>query len=177
MVKTQGRHGEVAAKLHTDFPGRFEQRGRFYALAQDGARRELELYSSWSHQGQIVLKFAGIESISDAEMLVGCELQIPESERAKLEAGFAYVSDLVGCAVFDGSRQIGRVKDVQFGAGEAPLLVVKGDREYDVPFAEAFLKNVDVVRKQIHMLLPEGMLEVNAPITAAEKRQQKKSAR
>lgn len=177
MVKTQGRHGEVAAKLHTDFPGRFEQRGRFYALAQDGARRELELYSSWSHKGQIVLKFAGIESISDAEMLVGCELQIPESERAKLEAGFAYVSDLVGCAVFDGSRQIGRVKDVQFGAGEAPLLVVKGDKEYDVPFAEAFLKNVDVVRKEIHMLLPEGMLEVNAPIRAAEKRQQKKSAR
>jgi 16S rRNA processing protein RimM len=81
----------------------------------------------------------------------------------------------VGCAVFDGEREIGHVKDVQFGAGEAPLLIVKGMQEHDIPFADAFLKNVDVVRKEIHMLLPEGMLEVNAPMTAEEKEQQKKS--
>jgi len=82
----------------------------------------------------------------------------------------------VGCAVFDGDRQIGLVQDVQFGAGEAPLLIVKGVKEYDIPFADAFLGNVDVRGKEIHMLLPEGMLEVNAPMTAEEKEQQKKSS-
>lgn len=177
MVKTQGRYGEVAAELHTDFPERFDKRGCFCALAQDGTRRELELESSWPHKGHVVLKFAGVESISDAEVLVGCELQIPASERAKLEPGSAYVSDLVGCVVFNGDREIGTVRDVQFGAGEAPLLLVKGDTEFDIPFAEAFLKDVDVARKQIHMLLPEGMLEVNAPITPEEKEQQKKVGR
>jgi 16S rRNA processing protein RimM len=67
------------------------------------------------------------------------------------------------------------VKDVQFGAGEAPLLQVKGVREYDIPFAEAFLKNVDVRGKRIEMVLPEGMLDVNAPMTAEEKERQMKS--
>jgi 16S rRNA processing protein RimM len=166
----------VAAELHTDFPERFEELGHFYALAEAGGRRELKLQASWPHKGQIVLKFEGVESISDAEALVGCEVQIAASSRAKLEPGSAYVSDLVGCVVFDGDHQIGRVQDVQFGAGEAPLLIVKGVKEYDIPFADAFLSKVELGRKEIHMLLPEGMLEVNAPMTAEEKEQQKKSS-
>jgi 16S rRNA processing protein RimM len=174
-VKTQGRHGEVAAELHTDFPERFQKGSCFCALARDSKQREVKLESSWPHKGQIILKFAGIDSISDAEKLVGCELQVPASERAKLEAGSAYVNDLIGCVVFHGEREIGTVRDVQFGAGEAPLLVVKGIKDYDIPFAEAFLRDVDVARKQIHMLLPEGMLEVNDPITPEEKVQQKKT--
>ncbi len=175
MVKTQGRHGEVAAELHTDFPERFEDRRRIFALADDGTRRELQVESCWPHKGQIVLKFAGIESISDAETLIGSELQIPVSERAELEPGAAYVSDLVGCTVWDADRKIGKVSDVRFGAGEAPLLVVQGDKEYEIPLAHAFLQSVDVVRKEVRMLLPEGLLDVNAPLTEAEKRQQKGS--
>lgn len=175
MVKTQGRRGEVAAELHTDFPERFQEGGYFLAVGEDGIRRKLKLVSSWPHKGQIVLKFEDIDSISAAEALVGCEVQISASDRAKLEAGAAYVSDLVGCSVFDGEHEIGLVKDVQFGAGEAPLLQVQGIREYDIPFAEAFLKNVDVRGKRIKMVLPEGMLDVNAPMTTEEKEQQKKS--
>jgi 16S rRNA processing protein RimM len=130
--------------------------------------------SFWSHKGQIVLKFEEIASISDAETLVGCELQIPSSERAELEAGAAYVSDLVGCRVWDAGREIGTVSDVRFGAGEAPLLIVQGDKEYEIPFAQAFLQKLDVGAKEIRMLLPKGLLEVNAPLTEEEKRQQQR---
>jgi 16S rRNA processing protein RimM len=173
VTKTQGRHGEVAAELHTDFPERFESRQHLFALADNGARRELELQSFWSHKGQIVLKFSGFDSIAEAESLIACELQIPAGERAGLEQGTAYVGDLVGCAVWDSDREIGKVTDVRFGAGEAPLLVVKGAQEYEIPFAEAFLEKVDVSAKEIRMRLPEGLLEVNAPLTEEEKKQQR----
>jgi len=175
VVKTQGRHGEVAAELHTDFPERFENRRRLFALAGDDTRRELKVESFWPHKGQVVLKFAGIDSISDAETLIGSELQVPASERVELEHGAAYVHDLVGCTVFDADRKIGTVSDVRFGAGEAPLLVVQGEKEYEIPFAQAFLQNFDLGRKEIRMLLPEGLLEVNAPLTEDEKQQQRGS--
>src|SRR3954470_25044153 len=123
VAKTQGRHGEVAAELHTDFPEKFAERRKLFALDADGKRRELQLDEHWPHKSYVVLKFAGVDSITDAEALVGCELQAPVEQRAALDAG-AYVSDLVGCEVFDRERLVGRVKDVQFGAGEAPLLVV-----------------------------------------------------
>jgi 16S rRNA processing protein RimM len=149
---------------------------RLWALASDGSRRELEVEEYWPHKSYLVLKFAGIDSISEAEPLAGCELQVPEAERARLEGGWAYVSDLVGCTVFDGDREVGQVHDVQFGAGEAPLLIVKaGSKEYEIPYAEAYLTSVDLEHKKIRMKLPEGMLELNAPLTAEEKEQQQNS--
>ena len=97
---------------------------------------------------------------------------MPRSQRSGLQAGWNYVSDLVGCSVLDHGREIGRIEDVQFGAGEAPLLIVRdaAARLLEIPFAEAYLDGVDVERKQVRMKLPEGLLEVNAPLTAEEKR-------
>lgn len=148
---------------------------RLWALAKDGngPRRELKIEELWPHKGYLVLKFEGIDSISEAEALLGSELQVPANERAQLEPGWAYISDLVGCAVFDGDREIGSVADVQFGAGEAPLLIVKaGSNVYEIPYAKAYLKSTDLEHKKIYMLLPEGMLELSAPLTAEEKEQQ-----
>ena len=176
MLKTQGRRGEVAAELHSDVPDRFQLGLRLWALPKDGSRRELTIEELWPHKGCLVLKFEGVSSISEAETLVGCELQVPARERSELEPGWAYVSDLAGCAVFDGDREVGLVADVQFGAGEAPLLIVKaGSNEYEIPYAEAYLKTTDLEHKKIYMILPEGMLELNAPLTAEEKEQQKNS--
>jgi len=151
---------------------------RLWALPKDAdrPRRELMIEELWPHKGHLVLKFEGIDSISEAEPLIGCELQVPASERSKLEPGWVYVSDLVGCVVFDGDREIGVVQDVQFAAGEAPLLIVKAEADqYEIPYAEAYLKSTDIGHKKIVMTLPEGMLELNAPLTAEEKEQQRNS--
>jgi|SRR4051812_20596907 16S rRNA processing protein RimM len=153
---------------------------RLWALPKDANRhrRELKIEELWPHKGYLVLKFEGIDSISEAEALLGSELQVPANERAHLEPGWSYISDLVGCAVFDGDREIGSVADVQFGAGEAPLLIVnEGLNRHEIPYAEAYLKSTDLEHKKIYMTLPEGMLELNAPLTAEEKDQQKISNR
>lgn len=146
------------------------------ALGKDDRRRALEVEDVWPHKAGLVLKFAGIESISEAEVLVGSELQVPRSERARLEPGWSYISDLIGCTVFDGARKIGLVADVRFGAGEAPLLIVRsGKREHEIPYAEAYLERGDLERRELHMQLPDGMLELDAPLTAEEKQRQRKS--
>jgi 16S rRNA processing protein RimM len=176
VVKTQGRHGEVAAEMHTDVPGRFAAGMKLFALPKEKAsRRELEVEDLWPHKGLVVLKFRGVDSMNDAELLIGSELQVPSAERADLEAGWTYVSDLIGCRVLDHAREIGRIEDVQFGAGEAPLLIVANStgKKFDVPFAEAYLEGVDIAQRQVRMNLPEGMLEINAPMSPDEKQEQK----
>src|SRR5215469_11376043 len=149
VIKPQGRHGEVAAALFTDFPERFESCKRLFALDKQGQRHEVELEQHWFHKGQVVLKFKGVDSISQAEALAGWEIQVPLSERTVLQEGAVYVSDLVGCTVFDRGRQIGTVKDVQFGAGEAPLLMVKGTKEYLVPLASEYIEAILLGQKRI----------------------------
>jgi 16S rRNA processing protein RimM len=174
VVKTQGRYGEVAVEVHSDVPDRFAEGMKLLALEKSGeARRDLEVEGFWPHKGLLVLKFRGVDSMSDAEELIGCELQVESADRASLEQGWNYISDLVGCVVLDHGLEIGRIEDVQFGAGEAPLLIVgAGGKKFDVPFAEAYLDAVDMSQRQVRMNLPEGMLEINAPMTAEEKQEQ-----
>jgi 16S rRNA processing protein RimM len=191
IVKTQGRRGEVAAEVHSDVPDRFAPGMKLFALGdsemrREDVRRELEIEDLWPHKGLLVVKFSGIDSISDAEKLVGAELQVPRGQRSQLEAGWTYGSDLVGCKLLDHAREIGCIADVQFGAGEAPLLVVTpaelpgqecprhvgAEKNFEIPFAEAYLESVDLRRREVRMNLPEGMLQINAPMTDEEKRQQ-----
>jgi len=162
VLRTQGRRGELAAELHTVSWERFPSGCRVFALDGHNQRREFVVEDSWPHKGLVVLKFGGIESISQAETLIGCEIQVPLSERLPLAAGEVYVSDLVGCAVFDRGAEVGRIAEVRFGSGDAPLLVVKaGDKEYLLPFAAAYLVKVDTEGKRLDMNLPEGMLELD----------------
>src|SRR5258708_24473664 len=84
VTKTQGRNGEVAAVLLTDFPERFATGKRLFALDRLDQRSELEVEDHWFHKGGVVFKFAGVDSISQAETLIGSEIQIPRAERAEL---------------------------------------------------------------------------------------------
>lgn len=182
VIKPQGRHGEVAVELLTDFPEKFAERRRLTALLPDGTRRDVDLVDFWEHKGRLVMKFAGVESIDDAEKLARAELQIASSDRAELEAGAAYIGDLVGCRVIvtQGDRSaadIGAIEGVMFGSGSAPLLIVAqklGDknRELMIPFAEQYIRRLDVQNKLIELALPEGMLELDAPLSSEEKEDQ-----
>ena len=107
-----------------------------------------------------------------------------DQQRAKLEAGATYVSDVVGCEVWikdaNELRVLGTVRDVQFGAGEAPLLVVRtgvgSEPEVLLPYAEEFLKSADFQQRRIEMDLPEGLLTVDSPLSGEEKQRQKNEA-
>jgi 16S rRNA processing protein RimM len=174
VLKAQGRVGEVLTELHTDFPERFAERRELFAWKEGGERRRLRLQEYWPHRGGMVLKFEGVDSIDEAEKLRGCEIQIPAVQRAELENGACYVSDLLGCLVValdEPPVEVGRIADVNFRAGTAPLLMVQdeGGREFLIPFVESFLRRVDLPGKRIEMQLPEGMLELNAPPASGKK--------
>src|SRR5688572_32783305 len=70
-VKTRGLKGELVAELLTDFPDRFADISSLIAVSPEGARKSVELESHWFQQGRVVLKFAGFDSIEDAQELVG----------------------------------------------------------------------------------------------------------
>ena len=181
LLRPQGRKGEVLAELFTDFPERFEDQRRVFLAAPgftgDAAEaRSEEVVAFWlpvgKNQGRVVLQFAGIDTISDAESIAGQDVLVPHEERVPLEDESVYISELIGCTIYDGPLRVGVVEDVQFAMtadggrrldDAAPLLAVtspEGD-EVLIPFAKAFLVAVDTEAKRIEMTLPEGLVEVN----------------
>ena len=175
LVRPQGRHGEILSDILTDFPERFAERKRLFLVPSETDResaREVSLENHWLHKGRIVLKFAGIDSINDADTLRGLLVAIPSSERAALTDGSVYIDDLIGCQVIDVNRTPTAVGVVSNVDREASLLAVttSDGAEALIPFAKAYLVSMDLAAKRIEMRLPEGLLEINAPVTDEERR-------
>jgi 16S rRNA processing protein RimM len=181
LLRPQGRKGEVLAELFTDFPERFEDQRRVYLAppefnGESSEARATEVVAFWlpvgKNEGRIVLQFAGVNSISEAESIAGLEVIVPQEERAPLDDESVYINELIGCALYDGAAIVGVVDDVQFPmtadggrrlTDAAPLLAVRsieGD-EVLIPFAKAFLVTIDIEAKRINMVLPSGLLDVN----------------
>jgi 16S rRNA processing protein RimM len=175
VVRPQGRRGEVVAEPLTNVRAQFSASTELHARNSKGDRRRLELEAHWFHKDRVVLKFRGVDSITQAEELRGCDLDVPRRELLTLEAGSYYVDQLVGCSLFDRGKQIGVVSGIQFGAGEAPLLVVAADgKELLIPFAQEFVVAADIAARRIEMNLPERLLELDAPLSEEEKRAQRR---
>src|SRR6478672_8791098 len=81
VARTRGLRGEVLADLYTDFPGRFADLDSVIAIAPDQSRRSLQIEEHWFHGNRIVFKFAGYDSIDEAQALAGLQLAIPAEER------------------------------------------------------------------------------------------------
>jgi 16S rRNA processing protein RimM len=181
LLRPQGRKGEVLAELFTDFPERFDDQRRVFLAppgfdGKEAEARSAEVVSFWlpvgRNEGRVVLQFAGVDTISDAESLAGKDVVVPREERLPLDEESVYISELIGCTVYDGATPVGVVEDVQFATSAdggrrlddaAPLLAVTssdGD-EILIPFAKAFLVAVHTEAKRIDMTLPRGLVEVN----------------
>ncbi len=132
---------------------------------------ESHWFPTGRNAGRIVLKLTGVDTITQAETVAGAEIEIPSDRRLTLEEGSFYVTDLIGCCVTDGQASLGTVADIQMTFDrtgrkmeDAPALFVLRDSngaEILVPFANAFVRRIDVATKVIEMTLPEGLLELN----------------
>ena len=162
VAKPRGVRGEVACDLLTDFPERFDQIDELIAVFPGGRRERLALEGHWLHGDRVVLKLEGYDSPEAAAALAGCELAVPESEAVELEEGEFYDWQLEGCRVetVEG-RQVGTVREVLHTGGEAPVLVIRDEREREnlVPLAESICVEIDTDAKLIRVDAPAGLLE------------------
>jgi 16S rRNA processing protein RimM len=169
ILRPWGRRGEVAAEILTDFPKRLAALGEVSLADGRGAPRTATVVACRLHSGQAVFQFAGVSSIDDAEKLRGLEIQVPLSERVALPPGRYYISDLVGCTVWEegAAAALGTVRAAQplAEAGEIAqawvLAVETAEGELLIPLAAEICTRVDIVARRIDVRLPQGLREIN----------------
>jgi 16S rRNA processing protein RimM len=162
IVRPRGNRGEVLVELHTDFPARFSLLNRVWVEFPDGRRECRQLERCWEHQGRQVLKFHAVDSITDAEKLVGAWIEIEANQAVLLPEGTYWDRDLIGCMVRNESGElIGEVADILRIAGNDQL-VVRGERgEFMVPLVASICRDISIARKEILVELPEGLVDLN----------------
>ena len=184
ILRARGNKGEVVAELLTDFPDRLHQQKDVFLSANSSAPQKATLQSFWvdrNHPGQCVFHFAGVSSINDAENLRGFNVQIPWEQRSELPSGTYFVTDLIGCSVFElptvappvssspcslaeSPVLLGQIRDVYFPGEDqpgTPLLALDTPQgELLIPLAEDICKEIDLTARRIEVLLPEGLRDL-----------------
>ena len=187
ILRARGNKGEVAAELLTDFPERLTKLKEVF-VGQAGGKdepRRVAVKSCWlsqNHRGQAVFHFEGVNSIAEAERFRGLEILLPFEQRVTLPAGKYFVSDLIGCSVFESSNAapvvasspcslgeapalLGKVRDVQIPGDEIPgtalLLVDTAQGELLVPLAQDICTRIAVAERRIDVTLPDGLRNLN----------------
>ena len=185
ILRPRGNKGEVLAELFTDFPARLSSRLQIFLRQSPDEPRSIGLQNFWvdrNHPEHGIFHFEGCSSIDAAEKFRGFEVLIPIADRVKLPAGKYFVSDLIGCSVFENPvaeaklsspacameeapRVLGTVRDVFFpgeGTAGTPLLQVQtATGELLVPLAEDICRRIDVADRRIDVTLPAGLSELN----------------
>ncbi len=183
ILRARGNKGEVAAELLTDFPARLATLAQVYVAKERQEPTPIALQRFWinqSHPGQGVFHFAGSNSISDAEKFRGLDVFLPFEQRVGLPARQYFVTDLIGCTVFENPQAppklasaacaaevapsvLGTVRDVFFpGEGQpgTPLLQLDSPQgELLIPLAEDICTRIDTAARRIDVTLPEGLRE------------------
>jgi 16S rRNA processing protein RimM len=154
-----GNRGELTAVSLSSKPERFA-RLKQVRLLGNGLTYEVEHVRE--HDGGLLFKFLGIDSISDAEALRGSEVQVPLAERVTLEPDEYFHSDLIGCEVREraSGRVVGRVTNFEEYGGP-PLLEIDGGRML-IPFVKAICADIRPAERLILADLPEGLEDIRA---------------
>jgi len=168
VLRPQGVRGEVACEILTDFPEKMlKLREVFLWSGEDNSAPEkIPVRKCWlspSRGGQVVFHFEGVNSIEDAKRLRGLQIQIPLAKREKLPSGSYFVTDLIGCEVWEENADapLGSVRDVARGTGTQVLEVDTQDGELLVPMAQEICTRIDPAARRIDVRLPEGLKELN----------------
>lgn len=163
IVRPRGNKGEVAAENRADSALRFAAGKAVRVVFPDGNGRLFTIANAWEHNGRLVLQFAGVDSISAAETLRGCEVRIPRGELGEAPKGEYFYDDLIGCRmVEDGSaRELGEIRDIYEPGGALLFSVIdEQGKELLVPFADDICLDVDTAARRIRVRLPEGLEEL-----------------
>lgn len=130
-------------------------------LEKNGIRSELELESSKPHQGQLLVKFSGVNGIGEAQKWIGSILSIAETALPLLDPGEYYHYQAVGLEVFDlQGERIGVVTSVQSTAAGALYVVQGSNKEHLIPAVKEIIEKVDFAAKKMVINPPQGLLDL-----------------
>ena len=160
LSRPWGIRGELTAVSFSDHPERFEKLNGVRLFGAGGEQGDFEVESVRNQTGSLLFKFQGIDSIEDAEPWRGAEVRIPFEERVELEPGEVFLSDLVGCQVFERATgaPLGSVTGLVDG-GPSGLLQV--GKDLLIPFVKSICVVIDTAARRIEVELPEGLKDLN----------------
>ena len=159
IVNTFGIKGFVKVNPWVNDVTRFDDLKKVYIKIRK-EQKELEIEEVKYHKNQVLLKFKGVETVEQAEMLRNAILEIDRKDAIPLEEGEYFIADLLESEVYtDEGEKLGILEDI-FNTGSNDIYVVKNElgKSILLPRIKEVFKEIDVENKKIIVHLIEGLI-------------------
>ena len=159
IVNTFGIKGFVKVNPWVNDVTRFNDLKKVYIKIRKELK-VLEIEEVKYHKNQVLLKFKGVETVEQAEMLRNAILEIDRKDAIPLEEGEYFIADLLESEVYtDEGEKLGILEDI-FNTGSNDIYVVKNElgKSILLPRIKEVFKEIDVENKKIIVHLIEGLI-------------------
>ncbi len=161
IVATHGVRGELRLRLHNPASEVIGASSVVLLLTSAaGDRQQRRVLSARRHKHNVLLRFDGIDTLTDAEALVGCAVLVPRAALPAPESGAVYHADLIGCAVetVEGEH-LGTVREL-IVTGSNDVCVVRDDhREVLIPLVADVVAELDAAAGRLVVRPVPGLLD------------------
>lgn len=159
LVKTHGLKGDLIAHLDVDYPEDYKELESVF-VDQNGKLVPFFLNKVTIQGAKAYVAFEDVNGIDEASKLVGLSVYLPLENLPPMPKGKYYFHQLVGMNLIDGNSSIGIVEQLYDLPNNRLLGVNHNGTEVLVPLEDGIIDQVDVVKKEIHVNLPDGLLDV-----------------
>ncbi|PRY16452.1 16S rRNA processing protein RimM [Pontibacter ummariensis] len=169
IVKTHGTRGQVVAFFDVDYPEDYEELESVF-LEQKGRLVPFFITSMTPiKESRFIITFEDVKTIEQAEALRGVSLYLPLDELPELEEDQFYFHEVIGYTVVDEHHgQLGTVKEFYDLPQQQLMAMDYMDQEMLIPVIDEIFLRADHEAKQLHVNLPEGLLDVYTQPTSPD---------
>ncbi len=154
IVGTHGVKGEMRVQPWCDSA---EFLAKFKKLYLDKDGEAFLSVKSRAHGNMCLVKADGVDTIEAAEKLRNKVVFIDRAD-CKLPKGSYFITDIVGCAVFDAEtdEEYGVISEVSETGANDVWHIKKGENEYYIPNVPEFVKKVDIEAGKVYITPLKG---------------------
>lgn len=144
IINIHGVKGEIKVYPLTDNIKRFRKLEKIYV---DG--KQINVVWCKLQPSTVIMKLENIDSVEEALKYKNKYITVERKDAVKLPEGRYFVTDIIGCMVYDTSNTpIGKINEIIF-TGSNDVYWIKGDKEVLIPAIKDVVVNIDVQNKKV----------------------------
>ena len=159
IVATQGIRGEVRCQYYCDCAEFLCEFDELY-LDKKG-EKPVQITRAYPHKNIVVMKIDGIDTVEDAQKLVGKTLYMDRND-VELDEGAYFIQDIIGLTVkdIDSGEIYGKISEVyQNGATDVYSIKKENGRELMFPYIDEVVKKIDIEAGEMLIKPLEGLFD------------------
>lgn len=161
IVRTHGVSGDLIFHIDADYPEDYIDLDSVFVEIKGNLVPYFIEDFNLHKTDKAIVALEGIDTIEKAQALVGSALYLPEEALEELEEGQFYYHDIPGYTVVDNTLgALGEVVTVYTPGAQDLIAMSYNGFEVLIPVVDDIVIRADHEQKQIHVNLPEGLLDV-----------------